>query len=193
VLEGVLATQRKALGPEHPDALITMNFLADVDLQAGRFQEARALYEQLVSARLRAQGPKHPETLRITTAFAWVLVANPHPEFRDPVRAAELARGVLAQAPDSGGVWNTLGVAQYQTGRWAAAETSLTRSMALRHGGDANDYFFMAMSEWRLGRRAEARTWYEKGVDDMARNGNPDLALARFRADAERLLGPAAL
>jgi uncharacterized protein HemY len=119
-----------------------------------------------------------------------VLVANAAPEFRDPTRAVALAKDVLAQTPDSGGVWNTLGVAEYRSGHWTQAVDALTKSMRLRGGGDANDFFFMAMTELRLGHVAEAKAWYRKGVDDMAKRGSRDLALTRFRSEAERLLRP---
>jgi len=192
VLEQVLAAQRQALGPDHPDALITANVLADVDLKAHRDAEARAGYLRVIEARRRVLGPRHPDTLQLSSAVAWLLVANPDSAFRDPARAAELARAVLAQTPDSGRVWNTLGVAECRSGHWHDAIAAFDRSIALRHGGDAYDYFFLAISEWRLGRKDESRTWYRKGVADMTATHNEDLALARFRAEAERALGPAA-
>ena len=68
-------------------------------------------------------------------------------------------------APDSGGLWNTLGVAHYRAGDWNAAQAALEKSITLRKEGDAFDWFFLAMAHWQLKNQDEARKWYDKAVE----------------------------
>ena len=37
--------------------------------------------------------------------------------------------------------------------------------MELRKGGDVFDWYFLAMAQWQLGHKNEARKWYDKGVE----------------------------
>ena len=56
-------------------------------------------------------------------------------------------------------------------------------------GGDALERFFLAMAHWQLGKKDEARQWYDKAVKRMNKNepGNEDIR--RFRIEAAELLG----
>jgi WD40 repeat protein/serine/threonine protein kinase len=119
---------------------------------------------------------------------AWFLATDPNAKFRDPGRAVELARKALEFAPKRGTFWNTLGVAHYRAGDWKAAIEALTRSMELRKGGDAIDWFFLAMAHWQLGDKPQARTWYNKAVPWMEKNQPENEELLRFRAEATTLL-----
>ena len=92
-------------------------------------------------------------------------------------------------APEDGTIWNTLGVAHYRAGNWQAAINALEKSMELRKGGDATDWFFLAMAHWQLGHKDEARTWYDKAVEWMEKNEPKNEELLRFRAEAAELLG----
>ena len=51
------------LGPDHPSTLASRNNLAGAYRDAGRLDEAIALYEQNLTDRTRIQGPHHPHTL----------------------------------------------------------------------------------------------------------------------------------
>ena len=53
----------EALGPGHPDALASRNNLAGAYREAGRLDEAIALFEQTLEDRTRMLGPDHPSTL----------------------------------------------------------------------------------------------------------------------------------
>ena len=91
--------------------------------------------------------------------------------------------------PKNGGFWNTLGVAHYRATEWQAAVTVLEKSMKLRKGGNAFDWFFLAMAHWQLGSEEEAGQWYEKAVVWMDKNRPQDPELTRFRIEAAVLLG----
>ena len=56
----------------------------------------------------------------------------------------------------SGDYLNTLGIAQYRTGRYEEALQTLTRSSAMNGGNQVSDLAFLAMTYYRLGRLAEA-------------------------------------
>jgi hypothetical protein len=61
--------------------------------------------------------------------------------------------------------------------------------MELRNGGDAFDWYFLALAHWQLGHKDDARTWNEKAVSWMDNNQPENKELLRFRAEAAELLG----
>ncbi len=121
--------------------------------------------------------------------LAWYLATCPDPRVRKPDRAVQLAAQATQLAPNGGANWNTLGVAQYRAGQFKQAVTSLSKSMQLRSGGDAFDWFFLAMAHWQLKNKEEARKWYDKAVGWMEKSKPDDEELRRFRAEAAELLG----
>ena len=58
-----MEAQSRTLGPEHPDTLTSMNYLATVLGAQGRLDEAAVLGRQVLEARRRTLGPEHPQTL----------------------------------------------------------------------------------------------------------------------------------
>ena len=70
-----------------------------------------------------------------------------------------------------------------------AAREALQKSMDFSGGGDGRDWFFVAISEWRLGDEAEARQWYDRAVRWMDENDPENKHLVEARAEAEKTLG----
>ncbi|HZY91138.1 MAG TPA: hypothetical protein VFE78_40315, partial [Gemmataceae bacterium] len=66
---------------------------------------------------------------------------------------------------------------------------ALRRSMELRGGGDAADWFFLAMCEQRLGDGAKARAEYARAAKWLEDHWPPNEGLLRARQEAARLLG----
>jgi eukaryotic-like serine/threonine-protein kinase len=137
-----------------------------------------------------------PDNAEPHNDLAWFLATCPDAKVRDPGRAVELAKRAVALAPKEGTFWNTLGVAYYRAGDWKAAIEALNKSMDLSKGGDAFDFFFLAMAHWQQGDKDEAQKWHEKAVQWMQKNEEAlkkdkmhDEELRRFRAEAEELLG----
>ncbi|HUG92102.1 MAG TPA: protein kinase [Planctomycetaceae bacterium] len=120
---------------------------------------------------------------------AWRLCTAPERNNGANVLAVELARRAVAAAPNLGTYQNTLGVALYRAGEFAAAEKALKQSMQLRHGGDANDWFFLAMTRHRLGDAEAAAAWYRAACLHTDRHAAHNDELRRFRAEARELLG----
>jgi tetratricopeptide (TPR) repeat protein len=121
--------------------------------------------------------------------LAWILATAPDPQHRDPRRAVELAKQAVELAPQNGQIWNTLGVATFRAGEWPPAVDALQRSIELRDGGDASDWFFLAMAHWQLENTDEARAWYDKAIQWMDKNAPRNEELQQFRQEATELLG----
>ena len=97
-------------------------------------------------------------------------------------RAVELERSRWA--------WQALGWAHYRTGDWKASIEALEKSCAMDDpkGGDAAQWFFLAMAHWRLGEKDTGREWYDRAVQWMDKNQRKEELLRRFRAEASELL-----
>jgi eukaryotic-like serine/threonine-protein kinase len=121
--------------------------------------------------------------------LAYLLATSPDPKFRDPNEAVVQARKAVALEQKSLLFWNTLGEACYSAGLWKDAIEALKESVALKDGGDAEDFFFLAMAHWKLGDKQEADTWYQKGVAWMEKNLSKNPELHRLQAEAAKLLG----
>ena len=95
-------------------------------------------------------------------------------------------RKALSLNPTKWGYWNTLGVAAYRAGDWKTADEALEKSMSLNEiqGGQAADWFFLAMTRWRQGQPAEARKWFDRAVEWTKKNQSGDPELLRFQAEA---------
>jgi tetratricopeptide (TPR) repeat protein len=106
-----------------------------------------------------------------------------------PALAVEASQKAVDASPDEGFYWNTLGAAQCCAGDWQGALVSLQKSMDLRSGGDATDWFFVAMAHWQLGRREEARTWHNKAIVWIEQNQPASDELQRLRAVATGVIG----
>ena len=153
--------------PDDAENLVSLTLLqaeyAGLLEQAGRAAEAdrgpaaaRAIYRLAIDREPRNPAPRNN--------LAWLLAGRPEAAPHDPARAVELAEQAVAMAPAAGAYWNTLGVAHYRAGDWAAAVDALEESMRLRSGGDPYDWLFLAMARQRLGDAAEARRWLDRSL-----------------------------
>ena len=129
-------------------------------------------------------------TARAFNALAWFLATVPDVRYRDPPQALAAAREAVSQAPKDARFWNTLGVAAYRAGDWKSASEALEKSMDLHQGGDANDWFFLAMTRWRQNQTADARKWFDQAIEWTKKNQSTNPAeLQQFQAEAQALLG----
>lgn len=154
--------------------------LARIHLRLGHKDKAVAAYHEALQ--------RAPKSANILNSLAWLLATETDLKDRDPGQAVELAKKATELAPEDGNIWNTLGVAQYRAGAWKLAIDTLEKSMKLRNGGDASDWFFLAMSHWKLDHKDDARQWYDKAVEWMDKNAPKNEELVRFRAEAAELL-----
>jgi uncharacterized protein HemY len=112
--------------------------------------------------------------------LAWSFVSKGATDAYVAEMDCKAAERALRLSPKNGIIMNTLGIAYYRTGHWQDAIDTLEKSMALRLGGDANDWFFLAMAHWQLGHKDEARQWYDKAVEWMEKNQSKNEELRRF-------------
>ncbi|HUG93043.1 MAG TPA: protein kinase [Planctomycetaceae bacterium] len=154
---------------------------ATLHAQVQRYEQARTDYQR--ASQLDIREPKQMNNA------AWFLATCPYVAFRAPAEAVRLARRAVELKPDDGTYWNTLGVAHYRAGNCSEAIAALHKAEEfLPDTFFAFNGFFLAMAHCRLDNRGEARQWYDKAVEWMAKNAPNDKELFRFRAEAEALL-----
>jgi serine/threonine-protein kinase len=149
--------------------------------EKGAFQEAILAWRTAIEL--------HPDDATGCNNLSWLLATCPDSKFRDPRLAVQLAKRAVELTPMDGTHWNTLGVAHYRAGSWRDAIAALEKSMLFRKGGNAFDWFFLAMTHWQLGDMQQARKWYDKAALRMDKNRPKDAELLSFRAEARELLG----
>ncbi len=146
----------------------------------GRLDEAVPEYREVI--RLR------PDDARAHNELAWALVGSPgHPRGVYD-EGLQHARKAVELAPNNGNSFNTLSLAEYRSGHWSESVSATEKSMALSIGGIGSDYFFMSMAMWQQGKKAEARTWFDKAVAWTKEKKPKDKELLRFWKEAAELL-----
>jgi tetratricopeptide (TPR) repeat protein len=168
-----------------PRNLPTLFFLGQAFVRQGRPVEAINVYRQTVQLNSADEGLN----AMLCNNLACGLATCADLKHRDARQSLELATRSLQLAPENGTFWNTRGAIHFRLANWGAALSDLETSMQLRQGGDALDWFFLAIVHWRLNRRDEARRWYDQAVEWMEQHRSNDDELRRFRAEAAELLG----
>src|SRR5262249_16580355 len=127
------------------------------------------------------------------SVLAWLLMNCREVRLRDPRRGLEAARKAVELQPEWSFSWQMLGWARYRTGDWKASVEALEKSCALQDdpkGGDAFQWFFLAMAQGEVGEKDKARAWYDRAVEWTEKNQPKREELRRFRAEAAELLEP---
>jgi tetratricopeptide (TPR) repeat protein len=101
--------QRRVLGPEHPDTLLSMSNLADAYAGQGKYAQAEALSSRTLEINRRVLGRDHPRTLDLLSVMAAM--------YQRQGKYA-LAESYAAQAV--AGYRRTLGSEHPETMQWAA-------------------------------------------------------------------------
>jgi len=145
----------------HPDNGSAWYMLARAYKDQRRFDDAVEALGKVVELE-----PDH--ALRFNELASW-LATTPELQHKDPARALKLAQRAVELSPHEYSYWHTLGIAQYRAGNWEEAIAALEKSCQLETGtngmGNAWQWLFLAMANWRLGRPQEARTWYDKSLE----------------------------
>jgi tetratricopeptide (TPR) repeat protein len=176
------------------DLAASQNHLGTVLGAMGKREEAEKAYRQAqkLVGELVAASPNDAGNQALALFLnrsAYLLATSASPKSRDPSRAVELAKQAVALDPKNGGLWNTLGVAQYRAGDFKAAVHALNTAREIEPDMSNHPAFFLAMAHWQLKDKGKARQWYEISVQRMEKIRPKDEEWCRFRAEAEALLG----
>jgi uncharacterized protein HemY len=158
---------------------------------AERQQRAETYAHQAaVLARQVAQTVQTSDGLpEVQNNVAWFLAACPDARDRDPNLAVALAEKAVAGQSGAATYWNTLGLAYYRKGDCKAAVRALERAIDLGHGDESLDWLFLAMAQWQMGRKEQARASFGRAL--RGRSQSEPTEVRRFRAEAAVLLGQA--
>jgi serine/threonine protein kinase/tetratricopeptide (TPR) repeat protein len=162
--------------------------LGELLWEIGKTAEAREYFRRArdVSERMLAIAPNSAES---RLDLSGLLADCPDPRLRDPARAVELARKAVDQSPHLVDAWDALGVALYRAGAAKEAIPPLKRSVEMTSGGGVRTWFFLAMALGKAGETDQARPWWDKATDWMAKKCPKDPGLLRLRAETAALLG----
>jgi serine/threonine protein kinase/tetratricopeptide (TPR) repeat protein len=131
-----------------------------------------------------------PESEFVHNNLAWMLASVPGDPWHDPAKALALARKAVELKSTNWLFWNTLGVAAFRVGDWDMADKALRKAINLDGGGgNAFNWFFLAMNLWHQGQRKEACQYFDQAVDWFKKEKPDDPELHRFHAEAAELLG----
>ena len=157
----------------------------------GLHDEAITAYEQAIKL--------EPNYARAYTDLAMIHSNRPDADHRNARRAVELAAKGIELEPLASKRWTALGIAHYRESQWHEARIAFDKSLQLgtnSQGGElpwpeAIDWFLLAMSNWQLGQKDQARQCYDRAVQTMEKGQTwqTDVEqLRRFRAETEELL-----
>jgi WD40 repeat protein len=109
---------------------------------------------------------KEPENAAVLNNGSWAIVRRPDAKAQEYQAALRRAEVACRLAPENGECLNTLGVAQYRTGKYAEAVATLTRSAKLNQafskGFHPVDLAFLALAHARLGHKEEAQQYLKR-------------------------------
>src|SRR5262249_39352564 len=125
----------------------------------------------------------------IPNNLAWALAIRAGRPPGDYDESVVLAHKSIQMQPKYGGAYNTLALAEYRRGRWNDCIAASERSMELNLGGEASDWFLLAMARSRKGENDLAATWFEKAMAWTRKNAPADRELLQLWSEAAVLLG----
>ncbi len=153
----------KQLKSEQPDAKVIRQEWAIAASTLGLMYESTQQPAEAVAIYTAAL-VEYPDSVDLCTQTARFFGTYPDPAIRRPEEALRLARHATEVSPRDPGAWSVLGIAYYRGGQWQEAVGALQKSMQLRDGGEAFDWFYLAMALQQLGQQEEAKKWFAQGA-----------------------------
>ncbi|WP_165073419.1 tetratricopeptide repeat protein [Paludisphaera rhizosphaerae] len=162
--------------------------------QSGDFESAagarRHAYDLL--AGLADSGRETPSGRRrrldCANDLAWLLAVRPDPAPSDREEAVDLARMATEGDPNSPTYWNTLGLSLCRVGAFEDAQAAARRSMELDEAWNGFDLVVLALTDARLGRKADAAPWLAQAVRWRDDQGASDPVLDELIHETESAL-----
>ncbi len=147
-------------------------------LTSGQFDKALEPYDESMRINMKAK-------------VAEVLVVGP--DIRDPNIALPYILQAIKAKPDWPYYYQILGIVYYRLGQYEQAIQTLQKAIDLHWDKEsARESFFMAMAQWQLGNKEQARNLYYEGVEQKARANLDDYftkLLLPYQYEAAKLLG----
>jgi serine/threonine protein kinase len=112
-----------------------------------------------------------------------------HATARPSQEAVQFAQRATELAPQDAKNWSLLASAQDRLADWKAVEAAAKKAIELPEGGTSENEFLLAIAQWQLNNKTEARKSYDKAMAAMAKSGANDGELNGLRAEMEKLLG----
>jgi eukaryotic-like serine/threonine-protein kinase len=144
---------------------------------------------EMLIAEYREMIRLRPDWNFLLNGLAWILVRAGDRPARDYDEALVLARKCVALNPKDGELVNTLALAEYRVRHWNEAIAAAKRSIELRNGGSAFDWFLLAMANAQNHEKVEARTWFDKAVAHTKEKDPNNAELLQIWKEAAGLLG----
>jgi tetratricopeptide (TPR) repeat protein len=121
--------------------------------------------------------------------LAWALVLRAKRPRRDYDEGLVHARKAVELAPKDGDAVAALALAEYRSGHWAESLAAIEQSLTMENGGDASNWFVLALARREKGDKNQARTWFDKAVVWTRQNAPEDPELHQLWTEAAELLG----
>jgi eukaryotic-like serine/threonine-protein kinase len=134
--------------------------------------------------------PKHPGLL---LDFANLLAFRKDADRKTLDEAVGLAKRAAESEPERPEYWRVLALAHLHAHNLQAATQAVERSLKLQpleSQGQASDRLVMAMVLWQQGRRDDAKSWYVRALDRMARSPKEDPDAEKYWPEAQAVLKP---
>jgi serine/threonine protein kinase len=183
-LQRALELRRAALGPDHPDTLVTLGACARAYQTAGQFAPAIALFTELLPLKKRIVGPDDLSTLQVASDLA-----DAHSkagqlkeaESLQTINLADFRRLFGPDHPETLTAANNLAVTLLRLGRFDEAATLMedTLPRLRRVLGPEHPTTLLATStlgtiDFRLRRLVEAKALFTDALAAMRRTLGPD-------------------
>jgi serine/threonine protein kinase len=121
--------------------------------------------------------------------LAWQLLVPSALKYDNEVWATNLAESATRLVPNDGDFWHVLAIAYCNSGNASAATSAAQKAIDLSGGGEASDWFVLAVIENFKGNKDAAREWYDKAVAQMEKNPSPSAEMRYYRDETAKLLG----
>jgi tetratricopeptide (TPR) repeat protein len=195
--ERVITDQRRILGDNHPDTLVSRHDLALAYRETGRVDEAIALHQDVIIGQRQVLGDDHPNTLHGRNGLA--LAYQEAGRVREAIILNEQVLGDFERVlgddhPDTLNCRNNLALAYHQAGRVGAAITlheqvlaDFERVLGDDHPDTLNSRNNLAAAYHAAGRVDEAITLIEQVLADLRRvvgDDHPETLVSRHRLAA---------
>lgn len=130
-------------------------FAIEQRLQAVQLWRSLLMQQQMMDEVL----PAHASNLN---DLAWLLVMESPGTPEQLAQAGSLAEEAVQIVPEMGPYWNTLGIAYYRQQEYYKAIRTLSQSINLADdGGNAFDFYYLALANHALGYSKPSRDWLE--------------------------------